>query len=324
MINQSNAPIKVALSKFATVFRQFLFWNVIWLLVGTLFGLVVKQLAGTFSELLSWVLFLEVLLLGILAGITISMDKLANNRAEHLEQALKAIAFEQTAHSLGLSGVTEHWTNFIKFNHPYGEQIRERIDKDKGPTTWYIVTVSPEAFEPWRDILRNAVEEKGITVKWAFHAPKALENNEGIKAQWQMMLSRIPNWRDRGGAKGLEHLNARKTWLLQLVSDSQGRWELYESSVPHFFMAFLSVPGEHREILPHQAAPGGTFGFVHLYPMLPADYEARPAIYLEGSGPILDCYYRSIVGLFDEGVKERHYLQRIWPLKEPLQSESAG
>jgi hypothetical protein len=94
-----------------------------------------------------------------------------------------------------------------------------------------------------------------------------------------------------------------------------GGWELYESHVPHFYLAFLSVPGKHRSIPIPTTAPDNTFGFVHLYPMIPHDYDSRPALCLETRGLILDCYYSSIVGFFDEGIK-RGYLQRTWPLED--------
>lgn len=315
MVSQGNAELKTMISKLVTFFRQYGIWNVIWLLVGTLLGLVLRNLS-TLVELLGWVFVLEVLLLIFVAAIIIGVDKSANSRADRIEQALKAIAFDKTTHSLGLAGVTEHWTDFIKFNEPYGKQLKERLDKLNGPATWYIVTVSPEAFEPWRDILRSAIE-RGITIKWAYHSPKALESNPGIKAQWEMMLSRIDDWRDRGGEKGLKHLNRRKELLFEQIAGWRNRLELYESSVPHFYLAFFSVPGDHQQIRSDQPAPGGTFGFVHLYPMLPADYEKRPAIYLEGSGAILDYYFQSTVGLFREGVEQRQYLQRVWPEDKP-------
>ena len=75
-------------------------------------------------------------------------------------------------------------------------------------------------------------------------------------------------------------------------------------------MAFLSVPGKYRKIDSLEAAPDGTFGFVHLYLMYSCGYDLRPAISLDTRGPILNYYYWSIARLFSEGV-EQNYLRPV-------------
>jgi hypothetical protein len=131
-------------------------------------------------------------------------------------------------------------------------------------------------------------------------------------------------WQDRAGPECLDALERRIKNLHHHAKESHdviqamdaeqqkhaGQWEFYESRVPHFYMAFLSVPGRYDPNL--KQAPSGTFGFVHLYPKFPHGHHARPGLYLEAPGQILDYYYWSTVQLFDEGVK-RGYLWRTWP-----------
>jgi hypothetical protein len=85
-------------------------------------------------------------------------------------------------------------------------------------------------------------------------------------------------------------------------------------------MTFLSVPGKYREFHAQEAAPEGTFGFVHLYLMFSGGYDLRPAISLDTRGPILNYYYWSAIRLFNEGV-EQGFLQ---PVKLAAKSVEAG
>src|SRR5262249_12264906 len=91
-----------------------------------------------------------------------------------------------------------------------------------------------------------------------------------------------------------------------------GSWELYQSTLPHFYMAFLSVPKKHQNIQLQDPAPNGTFGFVQLYPMFASSHEQRPAIFFKAPGSITDTYYRSILGMFDEHTNQG-YVQRTYP-----------
>src|SRR5205085_2601364 len=112
-----------------------------------------------------------------------------------------------------------------------------------------------------------------------------------IRVQALMLFGQVPDWQERE-----QHLE--KEWgsciesLDRMMSQSESRirsgsklnagtWELYESTIPHFFMAFLSVPKKQQNISVAHCAPEGTFGFIHLYTMFPRDYHDRPAMYFE-------------------------------------------
>jgi hypothetical protein len=181
--------------------------------------------------------------------------------------------------------------------------------------------------------LSAAVEQRGIDIKWVYHSPEQIASDKALTAQWQWLNSRFSDWRDRAGEKGIKYLEVNISNVeqrareaserIQSMDEAQrnraGSWELYESCVPHFYLAFLSVPRKHISGSRPTQAPDGTFGFVHLYPMFPEAYETRCALYLEIPGEILNYYYWSTVRLFDEG-KERAYLHRIWPSDEVVPS----
>lgn len=248
------------------------------------------------------------------------------NVQRKMDDILEHAELGHIMHSLGVAGVTADWTDFVQFKGPIGMRIKKRLLEVDGPATWYIVTMSPEGLMNWLWDIKTAVEKRGVNIKWAYHARKSIESDDALKVQWEWLLSRLPNWQDRAGTKGLDHLEIKVNDLHHWAKESDlqvqamdeeyqkraGHWDLYASKVAHFYLAFLSVPGKH-EVLPKQA-PDGTFGFVHLYPMFPHEYHTRCALYLEGPGQILDYYYWSTAQLFDEGIK-RGYLWRTWPLE---------
>lgn len=321
--------MKTLIGNFGRFLRQYAIASVAWLLVTILVNRAVALWLQDPTSIVSYSFLFSGLLMGVLTLSITALDSRENMRVKQVEESLKSVELGRTVRSLGIASVTSHWTDFIELRGPIGQRINECLQRVDSPATWYIVTVSPEGMLPWMRMLKNAVEKRGINVKWAYHGREALESNEEIKAQWQMILSRISRWQDRSGKMGLDHIDAKKKELHQWVQESQqqiqvmnktdrmraGSWELFESHVPHFYLAFLSVPGKHSGLQTPKPAPDGTFGFVHLYPMFPLDYELRPALYLETRGEILDYYYWSIAGLFDEGMN-RGYLKRVWPSEE--------
>jgi hypothetical protein len=243
---------------------------------------------------------------------------------QKMDEILEYAELGHTTHSLGVFGITSYWTDFVQFKGSLGMHIKKRLLAVEHPATWYIVTMGPEGLMSWLWDIKTAVENRGVNVKWVYHARKSVESNDALKAQWEWLMPRFPDWRDRASAEGLDYLETKIKELHHWTKESSlqihamdeghqkraGHWELYESKVPHFYMAFLSVPGKYEVSL--KQAPDGTFGFVQLYPMFPHENHTRPALYLEAPGQILDYYYWSTVQLFDEGVK-REYLWRTWP-----------
>jgi hypothetical protein len=325
--------MKELIGNFGRFLRQYAIASIAWLLVTILVNRAVALWLIDPASIVSYSFLFSGLLMGVLTLFITALDSRENMRVKQVEESLKSVdksvELGHAMRSLGIHTITSRWTDFVELRGQVGRGISERLENVNSPATWYIVTVSPEGMLRWMENLKNAVEKRGINVKWAYHSREALESNEGIKAQWEMMLSRIDRWQDRSGKMGLEHIDAKKKELHQWVQESQqriqamsridrmraGSWELFESHIPHFYLAFLSVPGKHTGLRKTpEPAPDGTFGFVHLYPMFPLGYELRPALYLDTRGEILDYYYWSIVGLFDEGVK-RDYVKRVWPLE---------
>jgi hypothetical protein len=249
-----------------------------------------------------------------------TIERLRATLPADLTRVLEHAELGRTAYALGVGGITCDWTEFAYFTGTLGERLKTHLI-DVKDATWYIVTMSPQGFQNWLPEIEKAVEKRGIDVKWVYYAPKSIEACDALSAQLE--------WLSRP-RKRLERLQHNINRLYDTVERSSnqihqidgeprkraGRWELYESKVPHFYMAFLSVPRKNEES-PKQV-PDGTFGFVCLYPMFPHKdkHETRPALYLEASGQIqpniIDCYYWSIVQMFDEGVK-RGYLWPTWP-----------
>ncbi len=249
---------------------------------------------------------------------------------QKIDEVLEHAELGRTVHASGIAGITSDWTEFADFRGPFGQRLHKRIEAiplqaDKPSATWYIVTIEPKGLmSSWLGLIKQTVETKGVDVKWVCHARKSVEQDEALQAEWQWIRSRIPRWEQRADPESLSMLETSIKVLHHRAKESHdeiqamdidyqrhaGHWEFYESKVPHFYMAFLSVPGKYDPNL--KQAPVGTFGFVHLYPKFAQGHCTRPALYLEAPGKILDYYYWSTVQLFDEGVK-RGYLWRTWP-----------
>jgi len=238
-----------------------------------------------------------------------------------IEKAIESVALTNVAFQLGIAGITSNWTNFIKFHQPFGDRLEQQL-KDSEVATWYIVSTSPLGLLDWKSYFIDAVENKKIDIKWVYHPSDILKTSPAIKAQALMLFGYEPDWQVREQTVEMEWGNAVERLKL-MVSQSEsnirlgsktsaGSWELYESTLPHFFFAFLSVPKKKQGLPSDAFVPNGTFGFVHLYPMFPKDYYDRPAIYFEAPGLFTDTYYRSILSMFDEH-KNRGYVQRKHP-----------
>src|SRR5205085_2858085 len=111
----------------------------------------------------------------------------------------------------------------------------------------------------------------------------------------RLLRVQLAEWLSRNPDNALESLRINTETLLREAGESRrnihemkeedrkhaGHWELYESKVPHFYMAFLSVPKEYDRKL--ERVPKGTFGFVYLYPMFARrgdKHDTRPVLYL--------------------------------------------
>lgn len=270
------------------------------------------------------------------------INKFQNNPPVVLNNKPKPInpmtTFGTKVHDLGITDITDQWLDLPKKNGAIGQNFYEKLQKAKRPATWYVVSMSIGGMDSLRkDVMESAVRDHGVNVKWAYHSRKSIESDAAIQAQWQMLNQHL-DLKDRVGKKGFERWDKKMDELMtfanalrdqiqksEVTNAKGGTWEFYESHVPHYYMAFLSVPDESQILKPleHEradtpnsppSAPLGTFGFVMLYPMLPNHYDDRPAIYLEAPGKITDYYYWAIVGLFHEGVA-RGYVKCTWALK---------
>jgi hypothetical protein len=289
----------------------------------SIFGLTSNQII---------VLILGLLAVNALVERFLSLQKIereifsfTNTHMPRIENAIESVALTNVAFQLGIAGITTRWTDFIEFTEPFGEHFKEHLLQVKAPATWYVVTITPEGFLPWRPLFESAVEDRGIDIKWVYQPWETLNVDPAIKTQALMFFGQVPTWDDRIKAlKGQwERADAElKRWVeqseLRLKTQRKvrsGSWELYESCLPHFYLAFLSVPKKHQNIRLQDPAPHGTFGFVHLYLMFPSSSDARPAICFEAPGLLTDTYYRSILSMFDEHIN-RGYVRRKHPQDE--------
>lgn len=167
----------------------------------------------------------------------------------------------------------------------------------------------------------EAVRDRGVRVKWIVHTAEAVAASPTLRLQHDLL-----------GAPAEEeetHLRTRVEGLLDELKQrtsptTRERWEIFQSTAPHPFMAFLAVPGSHSELSgpdldrPPPGAPPGTFGFVYPYPMYIHTLGAAPGLLLQtpddGPRDIVDYYYRSVLWTFSRGGRDG-FLARIWPVK---------
>jgi hypothetical protein len=275
-----------------------------------------------------------VLMLGFLAGnalierfvtfkrIEKVLSSISHTQMSRIEKSVDSVALASVANRLGIVGITSCWTDFREFEPPFGERLKQQLEHSSA-ATWYVVTTSPQGLLGWGDQhFKKAIEHRKIDIKWVYHHPDVFKTSPAIRAQASMLFGQEPDWQVREQTLETEW-KINIDLLKHMVSQSESRircgskldagtWELYESTIPHCFLGFLSVPKTQQSISSVASAPDGTFGFVHLYPMFSKDYHDRPAIYFEAPGSFTDIYYRSILSMFDEH-KNRGYIQRIHP-----------
>src|SRR5215813_2668242 len=169
---------------------------------------------------------------------------------QKIDGILEHAELARAVHSLGLIGITSRWTDLKEFEPPFGQRLKKRLGQTSA-ATWYVVSTSPEGLSVWLSIFEKAVMERGIDIKWVYHKPQEFENekNKGLRASALMVFGR-PSWTERERLLVGEweaNINVFKRRVDQSNANirnqrTAGSWELYESKVPHFFMAFLSVP----------------------------------------------------------------------------------
>ncbi len=160
--------------------------------------------------------------------------------------------------------------------------------------------------------------------------PDLVLADPALQVQWKWINLRYDDIAERATPKTLQdHLQSHiavvedriqkwKKALKKMPSEERrscGKWEVYYSRAPNFYLTWLSVPAKHSDDMPLEAPPN-TFGFVHLYVFFPRSYETRPALYFDNkiypsdnSQEILNYYYQSTVQFFSKGVKpECNYL----------------
>ena len=224
------------------------------------------------------------------------------------------------ARFLGVAGITGSWTDFIHFKGKYGKILRDRIEAVTSPATWYFVTHNPHAFLSWGPMIEDAAKKSGINIQLVFHSAKSIKDDQALKAQREWLSDSSLHWQDKAKPRGLKYLEdgisvfcnlADKVERRRIANNREnGYMRVYESTVPHFHMAFIVSPGEQAHNEDFKVAPTGTFGFVHLYPMFAENYERRCALFLDSPGDIVNYYYFSTLNLFTEGL-QREYLREI-------------
>ncbi|WHM41125.1 hypothetical protein [Streptomyces sp. BPTC-684] len=189
----------------------------------------------------------------------------------------------------GLFGVEERWSDLVTFSGKHGKRLRQRFDQASS-ATWYFITHDPHAFATWLGreselrSIASKVSRSNISVVWVFHG------EELYASQRPLLVVNAPE--DGVTYSPGMHL------LRNASTSNSNRWLVLSSQVPHFYLAFLSVPDVPRNSEDH--APAGTFGFVQPYLLAPRSYAARAGLYLEANGDsanqfLVDYYYKSIV-----------------------------
>ncbi|MFI0909455.1 hypothetical protein [Streptomyces abikoensis] len=206
--------------------------------------------------------------------------------------------------SSGLYGVEESWADLVRFSGSYGKRLKRQYDKSKS-ATWYFITTDPHGFAPWlgRESEPRSVAYKvrnsDISVVWVFHQAEA------YLLQRRMLVVNAPE-------DGVTY-DAGTDLLRNACATCNDRWEVLSSAVPHFYLAFLSVPSTAQQS--GERAPNGTFGFVLPYLLAPRSYAARAGLYFESSSDssnqfLLDFYYRSITDFVRLGI-EQGWLNKV-------------
>lgn len=237
-----------------------------------------------------------------------------------------------TAHDLtaqGVCAVTSRWRTLILHDNPrVGQRLRDKLYASRD-ATWQFLCILPQGFEPWLPIAVQAVKEGRVRIKWIMHTPSSLEAHPALLSLHRMLVM-SDEGRSLTDAQLLTNAQAQYSRFKGIMREENMKdclasraWEFYESSVPHTYMGFLSVPESNElKVSPRimQAAPPNTFGLIHLYPMYVKDMESKPALYLESGSSAstsqhetLDYFYWSTNWLLERG-REDGVVRKVNPL----------
>ena len=207
-----------------------------------------------------------------------------------------------------LVSMTANWEDFFTFtDKAVGAEIKEHFRSPGIGDDWYVICVTPAWLIDWKRLFRDAIEKSKVNLKWAQHAPTAAECRS-VKSQWEMIYGF--DYPKATVVREVEGILARsiddfKPWHEGSPGVKKaGSFELWQSSVAHYFMGVLSVPKGQKAR--DGRTPKGTICLVQPFPMYPLDRQSRCGFYLKSPSPMLDVYYHSFLRFFEQGKADGH------------------
>ena len=80
---------------------------------------------------------------------SIMQERVTANLEDKEQHPGEESQFEKLGHtvrSFGIATITRQWSELSQFDGDLGREFKERLKGVKSPATWYIITMSPEAF----------------------------------------------------------------------------------------------------------------------------------------------------------------------------------
>lgn len=215
---------------------------------------------------------------------------------------------------LGFKLVSEDWES-LAGSSGVGAQIRDRLASDRGPSTWYFLTLNPVGFfsKDWFSAAIIPAMRRGVKIRWAY-IPIDGACDESLRNFLDTQDPHPSEDRRKRLDSAIESLEASVTNLknsadntiskltADRVSLEPSSFQICASRIPHPFLAFVSVESDDN--------PLRGYALVHPYQMYGG--EKRWGMYLEGPGEIFQQYAASVINHFKLGVA-RGYMQQVWP-----------
>jgi len=242
----------------------------------------------------------------------------------HGEEKSKLSKITYLWQELGLLNMAKDWREFREHTQ-IGLLFRDRLKKYDKDATWYIVTISPEAFvgEFFQTVIIPAIEQN-VKVKWSYVRLPEVDEGETGKTLRDWATSKFSEW-----TPNIEKLlefaqNSLKNHIgemtriieqrIELGTIDPKNFELYESSLPTMFLALIAISDKPKATARFMQLKSVEKGIALIYPytMFPVPDQDEWGMLLSSPGKLYEQYKESTIRFFSEGLTRGH-LVKVWP-----------
>lgn len=218
----------------------------------------------------------------------------------------KSIRFGYDMHRLGITRVAKDWRDIR--DDPV---VRQRLARSMAGSVWLFMNCNPHGFsDHWGTHIIRALL-RGVQIYWLYFPfdPETDEHAVGTSLHGYIE-AQVPGralFEARSIAAAVERV---KYWNEAARAEGGacvGQIQLFQSRVPHPYVAFLSVRRTSddndslvsmRTLTPQD----GDWGLVFPYQLYRLEEEKKYGLLLEAPGAVFDQYYQSTIRLLVEGV----------------------